>query len=109
VGIAILAWTGVVPFVAPIAGQIALRRGERTTVVAGVTAMTVSLLALVVFVRPDSSYLVLAGPLLVAGVGTSLAFSWMCSPITVPGRGIEDHFHCRSGLRSLPDARGSHP
>jgi hypothetical protein len=34
---------------------------------------------------------------------------WMCSPITVPGRGIDDHFRCRSGLRSLPGARGSHP
>jgi hypothetical protein len=38
------------------------------------TAMTVSPLALAVFVRPDSSYPVLVGPLLVAGVGTSLAF-----------------------------------
>jgi MFS family permease len=35
VGIAFLAWTGVSPFVAPIAGQIAQRRGERTTMVAG--------------------------------------------------------------------------
>ena len=42
--------------------------------VAGMAAMTVSVLALAVFVRPDSSYLVLAGPLLIAGVGTSLAF-----------------------------------
>jgi len=74
VGIAFLAWTGVIPFVAPIAGQIAQRRGERTTMVAGMAAMTVSVLALAVFVRPDSSYLVLVGPLLVAGVGTSLAF-----------------------------------
>lgn len=36
--------------------------------------MTVSVLALAVFVRPDSSYLALVGPLLVAGVATSLAF-----------------------------------
>jgi len=42
--------------------------------VAGMAAMTVSVLALAVFVRPDSSYLVLVGPLLVAGVGTALAF-----------------------------------
>lgn len=62
------------PFVAPIAGQIAQRRGERTRMVAGMAAMTVSVLALAVFVRPDSSYLVLVGPLLVAGVGTALAF-----------------------------------
>jgi hypothetical protein len=38
--------------------------------VTGMAAMTVSVLALAVFVRPDSSYLVLVGPLLVAGVGT---------------------------------------
>jgi MFS family permease len=74
VGVAFLAWTGVSPFVAPIAGQIAQRRGERTPMVAGMAAMTVSVLALAVFVRPDSSYLVLVGPLLVAGVGTALAF-----------------------------------
>jgi EmrB/QacA subfamily drug resistance transporter len=74
VGIAFLAWTGVSPFVAPIAGQIAQRRGERTPMVAGMAAMAVSVLALAVFVRPDSSYLVLVGPLLVAGVGTALAF-----------------------------------
>ena len=66
VGIAFLAWTGVSPFVAPIAGQIAQRRGERTPMVAGMAAMTVSVLALAVFVRPDSSYLVLVGPLLVS-------------------------------------------
>jgi MFS family permease len=42
--------------------------------VAGMAAMTVSVLALAAFVRPDSSYLVLVGPLLVAGIGTSLAF-----------------------------------
>jgi predicted MFS family arabinose efflux permease len=42
--------------------------------VAGMAAMTVSVLALAVFVRPDSSYLVLVGPLLGAGVGTALAF-----------------------------------
>ena len=74
VGIAFLAWTGVIPFVAPVAGQIAQRRGERIIMVAGMAAMTVSVLALAAFVRPDSSYLVLVGPLLVAGIGTSLAF-----------------------------------
>jgi predicted MFS family arabinose efflux permease len=51
---------------------IAQRRGERTPMVAGMAAMTVPVLALAVFVRPDSSYLVLTGPLLVAGVGTAL-------------------------------------
>jgi EmrB/QacA subfamily drug resistance transporter len=74
VGLALLAWTGVVPFVAPIAGQVAQRRGERGPMVLGMAAMAASLLALVLFVRSNSSYLVFVGPLLLAGVGSSLAF-----------------------------------
>src|ERR1700677_4366559 len=66
VGIAFLAWTGVIPFVAPVAGQIAQRRGERIIMVAGIgtsLAFPATASATMQSVTPD-----LMGP--AGGVGT---------------------------------------
>ncbi|MBC8091944.1 MAG: MFS transporter, partial [Pseudonocardia sp.] len=72
-GLALIPWTATLLLVAPVAGSVADRVGNRPVLVGGLTLMAVGLGWVALVAEPGISYLGLAVPLLVAGVGTSMA------------------------------------
>jgi EmrB/QacA subfamily drug resistance transporter len=74
-GIRILPWTATPMVVAPIAGALATRYGNRPFMVAGLTLQAIGLGWVAAIVQPGMGYAQLGLALVVAGVGTS-----MCLP-----------------------------
>ena len=72
-GLRLLPWTGTFLVVAPGAGALADRIGERPLMVGGLVIQAVGMLWLVDLVEPGVSYASLVPALVVAGVGVSLA------------------------------------
>jgi EmrB/QacA subfamily drug resistance transporter len=72
-GLRLLPWTAVLFVVAPIAGGLVNRLGERPLVVVGLLLQTIGMAWLGLIATPDVAYGRLALPLLVAGAGVSLA------------------------------------
>lgn len=72
-GLRLLPWTGTFMTVAPIAGAMADRIGERPLLVCGLLLQAAGLAWLALVVDPGVGYGALLGPLVVAGVGVSLA------------------------------------
>jgi MFS family permease len=69
----LLPWTATFITVAPIAGAMADRIGERPLIVGGLTLQAVGIMWLALIVEPGVAYTSLLGPLIVAGVGISMA------------------------------------
>jgi EmrB/QacA subfamily drug resistance transporter len=72
-GVRLLPWTGTFLLVAPGAGALADRIGERPLMTIGLVIQAAGMLWLVRVVEPGVSYLSLVPPFVVAGVGVSLA------------------------------------
>jgi EmrB/QacA subfamily drug resistance transporter len=72
-GLRLLPWTGTFMTVAPIAGMLADRIGERPLMVTGLLLQAAGMAWLALAAEPGASYPSLLGPLVVAGVGVSLA------------------------------------
>jgi EmrB/QacA subfamily drug resistance transporter len=72
-GLKLLPWTATFITVAPIAGALADRIGERALMVPGLTLQAVGAAWLALIASPDMSYSEVLGPFLVAGVGISMA------------------------------------
>jgi EmrB/QacA subfamily drug resistance transporter len=72
-GLRLLPWTAVLFVVAPIAGGLVNRLGERPLVVVGLLCQTIGMAWLGLIARPDVAYLSLVPPLVLAGAGVSLA------------------------------------
>jgi EmrB/QacA subfamily drug resistance transporter len=72
-GLRLLPWTATFITVAPVAGSLADRIGERPLMTTGLLLQAFGLTWLAVIAAPDVSYSSLLGPLIVAGVGVSLA------------------------------------
>jgi EmrB/QacA subfamily drug resistance transporter len=72
-GLRFLPWTGAPLIVAPLAGALSDRIGQRPVLVTGLLLQAAGLLWWGLAVTPDSSYLSLVAPLVVAGVGVSMA------------------------------------
>jgi EmrB/QacA subfamily drug resistance transporter len=72
-GLRLLPWTAVLFVVAPIAGALVNRLGERTLVVVGLLGQTIGLAWLGLIATPDVPYVSLVPPLVLAGSGVSLA------------------------------------
>lgn len=72
-GLRLLPWTGTFMTVAPIAGAMADRIGERPLLVCGLLLQAAGLAWLALVVDPGVGYGAVLGPLIVAGVGVSLA------------------------------------
>ena len=72
-GLRLLPWTATFITVAPIAGALADRIGERPLMVAGLTLQAVGMGWLALIAEPGLAYSELLGPFLVAGVGVSMA------------------------------------
>jgi EmrB/QacA subfamily drug resistance transporter len=72
-GLRLLPWTGTFMTIAPVAGAMADRIGERTLLVTGLSLQAVGLAWLALIADPAVGYTSLLAPLIVAGVGVSLA------------------------------------
>jgi EmrB/QacA subfamily drug resistance transporter len=72
-GVRLMAWTGTFILVAPLAGTLADRIGERPLVVAGLAIQAAAMVWFAVSVGTDLTYLDTLGPFVIGGVGVSLA------------------------------------
>jgi EmrB/QacA subfamily drug resistance transporter len=72
-GLRLLPWTATFITVAPIAGALADRYGERPFMVAGLTLQAIGMLWVALVVEPGIAYTSLLAPFVVAGVGISMA------------------------------------
>ncbi|PBC64749.1 MFS transporter [Streptomyces sp. Tue6028] len=81
-GVRILVWTGMPLLVAPVAGALADRFGNRPFMLAGLVLQAVGIGLLAWQVEPGVSYGSLVLPLVVAGVGISMVFPTVANAVT---------------------------
>jgi len=72
-GVRLLPWTATFVTVAPIAGALADRIGERPLMVAGLTLQAIGMAWVALIAEPGMAYAHLLAPFIVAGVGVSMA------------------------------------
>jgi EmrB/QacA subfamily drug resistance transporter len=72
-GLRMLPWTATLFVVAPIAGALVNRIGERPFIVVGLLLQAVGMAWIGLIAAPDLAYARLVGPLIVAGAGVSMA------------------------------------
>jgi EmrB/QacA subfamily drug resistance transporter len=72
-GLRLLPWTATLFVTAPIAGSVVNKVGERLLVVTGLTMQAIGLGWIALLVAPGVAYSALVAPLLLAGVGVSMA------------------------------------
>jgi predicted MFS family arabinose efflux permease len=75
-GLRLLPWTATFITVAPIAGALADRIGERPLMVGGLTLQAAGMAWLALIVEPGISYSQMVAPFIVAGVGVSMAIPY---------------------------------
>ena len=73
VGLRLLPWTATLFVTAPIAGNVVNRIGERTLVVMGLSMQAIGLGWIAMIITPGVAYAAMVAPLVVAGVGVSMA------------------------------------
>ena len=73
VGLRLLPWTATLFVVAPLAGGLVNRVGERALIVAGLTLQAAGFAWIGLIAAPDLGYAALVTPLIVAGAGVSMA------------------------------------
>jgi EmrB/QacA subfamily drug resistance transporter len=72
-GVRLIPWTGTLLLIAPLAGMLADRIGDRPVLIVGLALQAAGLAWLGLIASPDLGYAILAGPLVVAGIGASMA------------------------------------
>jgi EmrB/QacA subfamily drug resistance transporter len=72
-GLRLLPWTATLFVIAPIAGGLVNRVGERPLVVAGLVLQAAGMAWIALIAAPDLAYAQLVAPLIVAGAGVSMA------------------------------------
>ncbi|MER7176818.1 DHA2 family efflux MFS transporter permease subunit [Streptomyces mesophilus] len=81
-GLRILVWTATPLFVAPLAGALGDRYGNRPFMIAGMALQAVGLGLLAALTEPGVGYGTLVVPLIVAGVGISMVFPTAANAVT---------------------------
>src|SRR5262249_8166271 len=72
-GLGLLPWTATLFVVAPVAGALVNRMGERALIVAGLILQAAGLAWIALIAGPDLGYANLVAPLIIAGAGVSMA------------------------------------
>ncbi|HEX8051681.1 MAG TPA: DHA2 family efflux MFS transporter permease subunit [Thermoleophilaceae bacterium] len=98
-GLRLLPWTGTFMTIAPIAGAMADRIGERPLMVSGLVLQSVGMAWLALVAEPGVAYGSLLWPLLVAGVGVSLAIP--AAQNSVLGSSAMDAIGKAAGVNSM--------
>ncbi|WP_440072815.1 DHA2 family efflux MFS transporter permease subunit [Streptosporangium sp. OZ121] len=81
VGIRMLPWVGLALFISPVAGKMADSMGERPLVIVGLLLHGVGFLAIALMASAGMGYGPMIAPLLLAGVGVSIAFPTVASAV----------------------------
>jgi EmrB/QacA subfamily drug resistance transporter len=81
-GVRLLPWTATLFFVAPVAGKLVDRFGERPFLVAGLTLQAVGLAWVALIAAPDLRYATMVPALMIAGCGVSMAFPAAMNAVT---------------------------
>jgi MFS family permease len=107
-GLRILVWNGTLMLVAPLAGALADRVGNRSIMAAGMAVQAAGLGWLAAVVRPGVGYGDLVLPLIVAGVGISMGFPTVANMVTgsVPVEDAGVAAGTNSALRELGSVFG---
>jgi EmrB/QacA subfamily drug resistance transporter len=102
-GIRLLPWTATPMVIAPIAGGLADRFGNRPFMILGLTMQAVGLGWVALIAKPDIGYLQLGIALTIAGVGTSLCFPTVANAVmgSVPPQEAGVASGTNSSLREL--------
>jgi EmrB/QacA subfamily drug resistance transporter len=102
-GAELLAWSATGIFVAPQAGRLADRFGNRPFIVTGLAMQTLGLGAVALIAAPDTAFLALAPCLVIAGSGTALAFTTLANEVmaSVPPERTGIASGINSSLREL--------
>jgi EmrB/QacA subfamily drug resistance transporter len=80
-GIRLLPWTATPMLIAPLAGGLADRYGNRPFMVLGLTLQALGLAWVALIAKPDMGYLKLGIALTIAGVGTSMCFPTVANAV----------------------------
>jgi EmrB/QacA subfamily drug resistance transporter len=81
-GVRLLPWTATLFFVAPVAGKLVDRHGERPFLVAGLSGQAVGLAWVALIAKPGLDYATMIAPLMIAGCGVSMAFPAAMNAVT---------------------------
>jgi EmrB/QacA subfamily drug resistance transporter len=98
-GLRLLPWTGCLFVIAPIAGSLVDRVGERPLIVSGLLLQAVGLAWIALVARPGLAYAELVVPLLIAGCGAALA--WPTTQNVVVSAVAADEIGKASGTFSM--------
>jgi EmrB/QacA subfamily drug resistance transporter len=98
-GLRLLPYTATFMTVAPIAGALADRIGERPLLVGGLTLQTIGMAWLAVIAKPDLAYSHMLAPFLLAGVGVSMAIP--AAQNSVVGSVADDAIGKAAGANSM--------
>jgi EmrB/QacA subfamily drug resistance transporter len=98
-GLRLLPYTATFMTVAPIAGAMADRIGERPLLVAGLTLQTVGMAWLALIAKPELAYSHMLAPFIIAGVGVSMAIP--SAQNSVVGSVAEDAIGKAAGVNSM--------
>jgi EmrB/QacA subfamily drug resistance transporter len=107
-GLRLLPWTATLFFVAPVAGKLVDRFGERPFLVVGPLLQALGLAWIALIADPAMSYPQLIGPLMVAGVGISMSFPAAQSSVvgSVPPGAIGKAAATNTTMRELGGVMG---
>jgi EmrB/QacA subfamily drug resistance transporter len=107
-GLRLLPWTATLFFVAPVAGKLVDRFGERPFLVAGPLLQAVGMAWIALIADAGMSYGQLIAPLLVAGVGISMSFPAAQNSVvsSVPAEAIGKAAGTNSTMRELGGVLG---
>jgi EmrB/QacA subfamily drug resistance transporter len=81
-GLRLLPWTATLFFVAPVAGKLVDRYGERPFLVAGLSGQAIGLTWVALIAEPGLDYPTMIAPLMIAGCGVSMAFPAAMNAVT---------------------------
>ena len=108
-GVRLMAWTGTLLVVAPAAGALGDRIGERPLIVAGLALQSAAMLWLALTVGVDVGYLDVLGPFVLGGLGVSLAIpGGQSAAVTRGGRPRRGHGGRRQQHRPPARRRPGH-
>src|SRR5262249_34954562 len=104
-GLRILPWTVMPIFIAPVAGHVATRIGERPLLVVGLALMAFSVIWLGYVATPTASYPSILPALLVGGVGSSLFWAPSAS-VVLSSAGPEEEGVASGASNSIRELGG---
>nr|WP_027005029.1 MFS transporter [Conexibacter woesei] len=81
-GVRLLPWTATLFFIAPVAGKLVDKFGERPFLVGGLTLQGAGFLWIALLAQPDLEYIKLIPPMMISGAGVSMAFPAVMNAVT---------------------------